>query len=131
MGPIVRGECKQQRDILDALVDSGKITILDDSHVSATLFLDLLQRFGLGEGETECLAACAHGNYDMACDDRRARGAFMELYGTRRITGSLALLRRCVAAGLVSSDEATGSVEQMKRRGAFLPDVGEFFFRAE
>ena len=128
IGPIVVGECKKHRTFLDELIEGRMITLLDDDAISASHYLKMLQQFGLGEGETECLAVCATSDFHMACDDKKARGAAITLFGDIRISGSLTLLKRCVQAGKLSSDEANRSVELMKRCGAFLPEVGKEFF---
>ena len=130
MGPIALGECERDREILQTLIDGRKLTLLDDRDISASLYIQLLQKFGLGEGETECLAACASGDFHMACDDRKARKTCMNLYGANRTSGSLALLKHCVQSGSLAPDEAKASVDLMKQCGAFLPEIGEFFFQA-
>jgi predicted nucleic acid-binding protein len=54
-GPQVREECGKQRQVLD-LAFQNALHLIDDSDISASLYLKFLADYELGFGETECLA---------------------------------------------------------------------------
>jgi predicted nucleic acid-binding protein len=123
------GECSPTcAASLLALTQAGQLFLVDESDIPAELFLDLLTRFNLGEGETECLTVCNLGNFTFCCDDARARAACVELFGSERVIGSLRLLRWAVEDGLVSREEAFDAYERMKRAGGFLPLIRIDYF---
>ena len=128
IGPIVLSECEQQSAELDAAVEAGLITLLSDDDISGSVFLALLNEFGLGEGETECLTICKLTDMHLACDDLKARNAAKVIIGLDRVVGTLSLLKRCVEHQIISSDRAVESVGLMKARGSFLPGVASDYF---
>jgi predicted nucleic acid-binding protein len=97
--------------------------VLDDSDLPAASFLDLLDQFGLGAGETECLAFAKIGDHIVCCDDRRARKMIAGELGQKRVIGSLSLLVRAVNCNLLTIEAAFGAYEQMRRFGGFLPEI--------
>jgi predicted nucleic acid-binding protein len=123
MGPQVRRECGRIAPRLDALIDAGQLILLDDSDLPATSFLELLNHYGLGAGETECLAFAKLGDHIVCCDDRRARLMISGELGQNRVVGSLGLLVRAMHCHLVTSEAAFGAYEKMRRRGGFLPEI--------
>ena len=129
IGPIVRWECKTHAGKIDACVEAGELIEFSDQKIPGFLFLQLLEKYNLGDGETECLAYCVQFSTLMACDDRRARNvAYWEL-GQDSIMGSLALLKQCVSEDGLTSKCAFQSYKLMKERGAFLPVINEDFFK--
>lgn len=129
MGPLVEKECSDDTNVLDTLFTKGLITRVDDSDIPASHFLQILQQYSLGEGETECLTLCGvDTNYVMACDDKKARDTAKLLYSSTRLTGSIGLVKACVKQGLISSKDAFATYELMKREGGFLPEIPKNFF---
>lgn len=128
IGPIVRSECVEHRDRATTLLQSGKLSEFSDQAIPASLFLQLLGKYNLGDGETECLAYCAGSKAIMASDDRRARNVALGEFGQGRVIGSLALLKQCVSEQVLTSKSALEGFELMKIRGAFLPDIGASYF---
>ena len=130
VGPSVLDECAGDlRPVLQRHIDERALTLLDDEVLPATLFATLLQRFRLGEGETECLAFAQLHDLDLCTDDRAARRAAGGLLGRNRVTGSPGLLRACVEQGRVTVVEAMSSYQRMRAAGAFLPRITAEFFR--
>lgn len=130
IGPIVRSECIEYRDKIDTLLQSGSLTEFKDEAISGSLFLELMNKYNLGDGETECLAYCINSGALMACDDKRARNVAEQELGPDYVTGTLTLLNHCVSDGILTSEEAYEGYEMMRRRGAFLPRIGQDFFEA-
>jgi len=124
LGPEVLSECDDRcQPILDAIA-AGSITLLDDAPVPASLFLELLERHHLGEGETECLVyAQLEPTFIICSDDRAARTVAIRLYGAPRVMGSIRLLFQCVEQGVLTADLAFAAYERMIRSGGFLPVI--------
>ena len=123
VGPQVYGEVESIRAIMDPLIATGSLTLLDDGALPATAFYSLLEAHSLGPGETECLAFAKHfADLEVVCsDDRRARNVCRSELGPSRITGTLGLLARCIAMGTVSDEAAFAAYNRMRLAGAFLP----------
>jgi predicted nucleic acid-binding protein len=128
VGPIVLAECGSHQEQLRELVAAGLINALDEDAIPATQFLVLSERYGLGYGETECLAFATTTDVVICCDDGAARDAIAELIGSNRLSGSLGLLREAVRQRRVTAKGAFAIYEQMRAKGAFLPEVAEEFF---
>ena len=131
VGPLVVGECAPRNpisDILTAAILAGNVNLLDDSESSGGAFLNLLERFDLGNGETECLTFAAFSDFTVCCDDRKARSAMLAELGPDRVTGSLGLLKDAVKQELASVEEAYEAYIRMKGAGGFLPNIGQQFF---
>ena len=130
IGPRVLDECTDEcGGILSAAIDDGRVRELDDASIGADLYLALLAKYGLGPGETECLAAALLDSaMHVATDDRRARSIATTLFGAKRVTGSLGILRSCVQAGALQLAEALASHAAMLEAGGFLPAVDERLF---
>jgi predicted nucleic acid-binding protein len=103
----------------------GSLTELPDDRLSLSRFTELLERYGLGYGETECIAFAISENMSVCSDDAKARKAAQAELGLDRVVGSIFLLRECVKAGSLSTRQAFLAYELMKSRGAFLPDLQE------
>lgn len=119
----VRTEAKSIATIVDNLVAQGAIIIVDDSAIDAGEYLNLKETYGLGDGETECIAAVLHNDHIVVFDDRAARTAARSVLGQARVTGSIGLLRQCVDQNLLTRDEAYAAFEIMKAQGGYLPNM--------
>jgi predicted nucleic acid-binding protein len=131
LGPLVYSEsgpgCEAK---IGRALGNKKLTLLDDNEATSSVFLDLLERFGLGDGETECLAFSVGTDFVVCSDDRKARQICEIIIGKEKVTGSLGLLREAVHLGLRTADEAFEIYIKMKTAGGFLPDIDLTFFRA-
>jgi predicted nucleic acid-binding protein len=128
MGTIVRGECGDLIPYLDEQVRKGQIVILHGKTIVPARFAEILNRYELGLGETECIVHAEQHTLIVCTDDKAARSAAKAHLGETRILGSLGLVRECVCSGKVSAGQAYVSYELMKSRGAFLPDVSPEYF---
>ena len=128
IGPIVLSECGDEKQ-LARLLTEGRIAAIDGDSLPAASFLDLLGRFGLGHGETECLAiATSIPGAVICCDDGAARKAIATVLGPQGLSGSLGLLREAVRQQRATAGRAFAIYEQMRARGGFLPDIDQTFF---
>jgi predicted nucleic acid-binding protein len=98
--------------------------------VPAPRVLELLAGHGLGEGETEAIAACEALGYMLCSDDKPARDLGVSLLGAPRVLGSIRLLRWCVEEKLVECTAAFSMFAVMKQSGGFLPKMEQSFFCA-
>lgn len=131
IGQIVYEECNDDENTvieLEKAVSHGQIILLDGSDVDAVLYLDLLDKYNLGDGETECLTYALTHNFYVASDDKKARQAIETEVGSLKVIGSIGLLKEAVNTELISSVEAEMAYVNMKRKGAFLPNLPENFF---
>ena len=110
---------------------AGRVTILNDADVPGALYLQLLRDWGLGEGETECIAFASHAGGAFASDDRLARRRAAELMGAAKVSGTLGLLKEAVAEQLITKDDAFAAYRQMRDAGGFLPEISIDFFDCE
>jgi len=127
VGPQVIGECINQAGDISWAFTNG-LARLDDDAIPATLFLSILDQFGLGLGETECLAFALHAEYTVCTDDRKARDASTQMLGCQRVNGTMGLLRMCVEHRVLTPAEAMAAYELMKSKGGFLPPVAMIYF---
>ena len=126
---MVVGECHGECAIeLVTLRDEGCLTFINDDAVEADQYLVLLELHGLGAGETECMAVASADDYNVCCDDRRAREAAASLIGEGRVIGSLRILRWCVESLVIDCGAAFHAFEIMRRKGGFLPNLPQSFF---
>jgi predicted nucleic acid-binding protein len=129
IGPVVYSECVDggTSGMLLAL-KNDKLTRLDDSQISGGVFLNLLARHKLGDGETECLAFSIASGYGICSDDRKARQVAEASVGKEKIVGSLGLLREAVEFRLLTPASAYQKYLEMKAEGGFLPEISTQFF---
>lgn len=128
--PIVfNGEIPTALAEVTRLIGLGIFGLVDDAQVLATTFLNVKLAGDLGDGETSCIAACAELGFDFCCDDRKARSLGATFLTERRVTGSIGLLKRCVQEGVIDCDTACKIIEEMRKRGGFLPAIGRDFFQ--
>ncbi|HWZ42987.1 MAG TPA: hypothetical protein VNW97_05900 [Candidatus Saccharimonadales bacterium] len=129
IGPLALEECKQQRELINALIRQGSIELLDDTNMPASVFSALQRRYDLGVGETECLAFAIDQQLTVSCDDHKARVMVSGRLTSLRVIGSISLLSRCVQQGLLSPEEAETKYRRMKSRGGFLPNLPPGYFK--
>lgn len=123
VGSQVRDEVPTMAAELDCHIHAGAVTPFDDDLISADHFLAKKDEWRLGGGETECLIVAQIVDGVLVCDDLAARTVASALIGPARVTGSIGLLRQCVALGLLSKKDAYCAYENMKERGGFLPTL--------
>jgi predicted nucleic acid-binding protein len=130
LGPLVYSECGTDFGIkIGEALATNKLALLDDSRANGSVFLDLMEQFRLGEGETECLALSLGTDFGICSDDRKARRVCELRLGRERVTGSLGLLREAVQLGLLTAEEAIRIYIKMKVAGGFLPEIDVTFFK--
>lgn len=109
---------------------AGAIGFLDDGVVPTSRFLELLELYELGDGETECIAICEVNGHMLCCDNRKAREVASTLFGRPRVVGTIRLLRWCVEEQLADCGLAHELFRAMRAAGGFLPDTDRNFFCA-
>lgn len=131
VGQIVSDECRHKGQVIPKLqqaIDDGRITVLDGSDINAADFLNLLDKYKLGDGETECLTYAISNGHIICTDDKKARNIITNLLGQDKVIGSLGLLKEAVQESLLTSVEAMQVYHLMIARGAFLPSIPLDFF---
>lgn len=106
----------------------GLVHFLDDDTVNSERFLEFIDRYKLGAGETECMAIAVATDFSICCDDRRAREAASAIIGRERVFGTIRVLRWCVENRLIECTEAKAILRSMRAQGGFLPDTPKDFF---
>jgi predicted nucleic acid-binding protein len=122
-GHQVYRECRTIQDELNDLITERHATVLNDAEIPAGRFADLLARYGLGSGETECIVLAEMGAKQIACDDGKARACIVDVVGPDRLTGSIGLLLSLGRAGLLSPSQVRIVHTMMRQKGGFLPDL--------
>lgn len=120
-GPQVRRECRTIGPELDKLVSLGSAELLSDDDLSFSRFAELLLRYQLGPGETECLVLAESLERSVCCDDSKARRMITERIGANRLTGTIGLVYSAVEQGLMTEQQARSAHSAMVARGGFLP----------
>jgi predicted nucleic acid-binding protein len=108
---------------IKAAVEARQIALVDDSAIDADDYEAAIAAWQLGPGETECILAARSLGCSVACDDGAARKVIRREIGAGRLTGTVGLLRDAITAGLMTTEAAFESYQEMKRRGGFLPDL--------
>lgn len=124
----VRRESRSIARAIDSAVHTQKISLVNDSLISASEFAVAKAEMNLDDGETECILAANKIGAAVATDDRAARTQTERKLGKTRLSGSVGLLQKAVGAGLLSSADAFAAYTLMKQRGGFLPDLMEADF---
>jgi predicted nucleic acid-binding protein len=106
------------------------IASLDETAISADVFLNLIENERIGEGEAECIAAASASDLHVCSDDRRARKVVAERIGLDRLLGVPVLLKCSCRQRLISCDQAFEMYEAMRACGAFLPRLDASYFAA-
>jgi predicted nucleic acid-binding protein len=122
---------EESGSFLKPYLEQGCLTKLSDDRLPSSAFSQILSRYDLGYGETECIVFAALDNSAVCSDDLKARKAAQAELGEGRVTGTLFLLKECVKRGVLTSQAARGAYEQMRTKGAFLPDLREDYFDIE
>ena len=125
VGAFVKEECGP---FLKPFLENGSLKELSDDRVSSVTFSKILSRYDLGFGETECIVFATLDAMAVCSDDLKARRAAQTELGENRVTGTLFLLRECVKNGALTAHGALVAYEQMRTKGAFLPDLPDGYF---
>jgi predicted nucleic acid-binding protein len=128
LSTLVRRESKTVAAALDDILPHPKLTPIDDEELPAKRFLELKDRFKLGDGETECLLTAEIKGCKIACDDYAARKAAERLFGKGSLTGSIGLLSKAVQCSIYTPERAFSCYCLMKERGGFLPNLSASYF---
>lgn len=113
-----------QKLLIEAFLIDNKIQLLQ-STVTLSEFKILKSRYGLGDGETECMAICKNYNFCIATDDGKARKCSVKELRKGNVIGSLYLLREAVRNDLLTCEEAKEAFTLMKKSGGFLPKIDD------
>lgn len=124
------GEILLEQEILDnvqklkvnTLIANKDLHLLP-SNILLSQFITLKNKYGLGDGETECIALCKNLNFTISTDDLKARKCAKDELGSQFVIGSLYLTRELVRSGKISCQEALTAYKEMIRHGGFLPKV--------
>jgi predicted nucleic acid-binding protein len=124
------GEILLEQEILDnvqklkvnTLIANKDLSLLP-SNILLSQFIALKNKYGLGDGETECIALCKNLNFAISTDDLKARKCAKTELGSQFVFGSLYLMRELVRAGTISCQEALTAYKEMITHGGFLPNV--------
>jgi predicted nucleic acid-binding protein len=129
IGPIVYGECtKQPCPKLEAELKGNKIELLDPNLISVALFSSMSNKYKLGDGETECLCYGKTMNLYVCSDDRKARESITSELGSDYLIGTIGLLKISKEQSLITCPQAFTIYQEMKIKGAFLPELKPNFF---
>jgi len=132
VGSLVKEEASSAAEVLDLELAKGSLTLADDGLVPYSAFLAAKNDMGLGDGETECILIASAIQAQFACDDGRARKAAIKRLGHESlVTGSLGLMQRACAQGLVVPEDAYLAYEAMYKLGGYLPQIDVVFFTKE
>jgi len=123
ISPIVRDESKTAAELVDSLVATGEIYLIDEAIIEAAEFALAKVAWRLDDGETECIIAAKKLGLLIATDDGLARErARMEL-GSTAVTGSIGLIKRAITAGIFDADFGYKAFKKMRAEGGFLPGL--------
>jgi predicted nucleic acid-binding protein len=122
IGPQALAECATQKEFIQRYLGRS-LSVLPDDALLASAFFGLLEEYGLGLGETECLTFAVQYQANVCSDDRRAREMCICVLGKERVLGTARLLREAVAAKMLTPEDALGAYCTMKALGAFLPGI--------
>lgn len=119
----VQKETPTIRESLQLLAEAGALHCIDDAAISASQFLEIKEKYDLGDGETECIVFAMNNSCTLVFDDLAARKIASKLIGSERVTGSIGILRACVTHSLLTKDEAYNAFITMKSLGGYLPEM--------
>lgn len=125
VGSFVKDECG---GFLQPYIEQGLLKELSDERLPSDAFSDVLTRYDLGFGETECITFAILERMSLCSDDAKARKSAQTELGENRVTGTLFLLRECVKVHVLTAESALIAYEQMRAKGAFLPDLQDGYF---
>jgi predicted nucleic acid-binding protein len=95
VGPQVLAECSSIKSELDLLIENNELLLMSDEELPAETYFEILEKYRLGPGETECIAFARQypDITAISCDDRRARNVCAEVIGESRLTGTIGRLK--------------------------------------
>lgn len=128
IGPIVLKECGTHQATIGDQISKGLLGLASDEAIPASIFLQFLEKYELGDGETECLVIASLESCVVCCDDAAARRAVANELGRQSVSGSIGLLKEAVKQGALTPSQAVMAYEQMRVKGAFLPDLPSAYF---
>lgn len=134
VGPLVLDEANKDGasiPSLDTAISQGLISVYDGDEIGADKFLDALDSFRLGPGETECLVYAEEFGLHVCSDDGPARRTIASQIGDARVTGSIGLLKELVANAVLSPSEAFDAYERMVTSGSYLPKLDDTYFEVQ
>ena len=118
---------ESQLNLLKPLLKKGFIRHIEED-VDINLFMQLKQKFQLGDGETESIAHCIQEGFSLSSDDSKARKSATSELGSVRVLGSIHLLRETVKNNIMKCDDAMAAYKIMILKGAFLPKIEKGYF---
>lgn len=122
IGPIVRGEVVQLKEVVDGCVTNNTLNALPDDGLLFDDVADFADQRNLGFGESECILFCVGRNgLNLCSDDRKARSVAAAVIVAERILGTADLVKERVRQGILTPQDAFAAYEVMRSRGAFLP----------
>jgi hypothetical protein len=129
LGQIVYEECceiESQKLIIDRAIELSKFKLVPD--VDIDQFIQIKQKYQLGDGETESIVNCFNNDFILSSDDLKARQCAVKELGTDRVIGCLYLTRETARNNIITCDEALNAYLIMKVKGGFLPIVDDNYF---
>ena len=99
------------------------LSVIDDVDINVGRFLELLESYLLGAGETESIVACEVLGHTLCCDDRKARDLGRTILGENRVTGSIGILKWYVSELALDPTNVYQMYQVMIAKGGFLPNI--------
>jgi len=118
----VLDECKSIKGHLDQLINE-EILLLDEETIDIKTYEEILNKYKLGDGETECISLCKITGHIMCSDDNRARKSGIKELGNENVIGSLRLLNYLSQERIISCSELSTAYYLMKSSGGFIPNL--------
>lgn len=119
----VQRETPTIKETLQLFAQAGALHHIDDNAISASQFLEIKEKYNLGDGETECIVFAMNNSCMLVFDDRAARKVASRIIGSKRVTGSIGILCACVSHSLLTKNDAYEAYIAMKNMGGFLPEM--------
>ena len=128
IGPLVNEECIDNSRIIYDFIINGKLFLLDENIISLNEFSNLLNKYNLGDGETECIAIAKKLKFMICSDDKKARNCIEKEVGKQFVTGTIYLLKQLVINKIITCEEAFYKYNLMILSGGFLPTFAKSYF---
>ncbi len=125
---LVIDECDIQEGLVRRAIEDGQMTELTGDELAGNAYINVLTRYGLGAGETECIAYGICLGMSVCSDDKAARNAAICELGNARVTGSIGLLSSAVGSGKITPTDAQSAYSCMVAEGGFLPSLPDEYF---
>ncbi|WP_339699364.1 hypothetical protein [uncultured Roseivirga sp.] len=128
IGNLVLEECldEAQKIVVRQCILDGVIEPVTND-LTVREFNSISNKYGLGKGESECIAYMKKIGAIVCTDDNKARRSIERDFGKPFYFGSLFILREMVRQNLISCDESIRSYAIMVISGAFLPQTDESY----